>query len=197
MTFIFRNLLASILAVLGLAPVSRASTRDVAFTFRMGAGYPGDVNRTHPASVLPGLINTTTPPRFYGDFVLHDGANGYKGVVAGDQSATALKFAGVLVRPYPSQQRSGGDSAALGEAVPPTSGVADFLDDGFIMVKIPAGQTVVKGGTVYVWCTATETTNVQGRCVGAATATKTVPVANAYFNGPADSNGNVEVRVTA
>lgn len=185
-------------AILLFGSPIRSTTHDVAFTFRMGAGSPGDVNRTHPASIISGLINTTTPPRYYGDFVLNDATtNSYKGVVAGDGSATALKFAGVAVRPFPTQQNSGGMSSPLGEAAAPTSGVLDVLDDGFIMVKIPAGVTVAKGGTVYVWCAASTGNHVQGRCEGAASSTNTVPVANAYFTGPADANGVVEVRVTA
>ena len=35
---------------------TRQKTRDVAFTFRMGAGFAGDVNRTHPASIEPVMI---------------------------------------------------------------------------------------------------------------------------------------------
>ena len=58
-------------AALLFGPVlMRSSTRDVAFTYRMGAGFPGDINRTQPFSAVPSLINTTTPPRAYGDPVL-------------------------------------------------------------------------------------------------------------------------------
>lgn len=176
-------------------PVFRARTCDVAFQYRMGVGYPGDVNRMHPASVVAGLLDSGNPFRAYGEAALFGSANNYRPIIASDQSATAVKIAGVLVRPYPTQQMSGGMNAALGAAVPPSMGPADFLDEGFIIVKMKAGVTVKKGDPVFVWATATETVNIQGEFQATATTSKTVPVANAYFNGPADANGNVELRV--
>lgn len=178
--------------------IVRARTADVAFGYRMGAGFPGDVNRTHPASVVPALTNATTPPRAYGDPLLHDLAtNSLRGVVSGDQSATAINIAGIMVRSFPTQQMSGGMSSALGAAVPPTSGVLDVCSQGFVICKIPAGAVAAKGGQVFIWCAATASTNVQGALVVAASAGNTVPVANAKFNGPADADGNVEVEVWA
>lgn len=176
-------------------PVTRARTGDVAFAYRMGAGFPGDVNRTHPASIVPGLLDSTNVFRNYGEVALFGSANNYRGVVAADQSTTAVKAAGFLVRPYPTQQMSGGMSSALGTATPPTSGIADFLDEGFIICKMKAGVTVKKGDPVWVWAIATSGANIQGELQAAATASSTVPIANAYFNGPADAEGNVEVRV--
>lgn len=179
-------------------PIVRARTCDVAFTYRMGAGFPGDVNRTHPFSVLPGLTNTTTPPRAYGDPVFVNTAdNTYRGAVSGDNNATAAAIAGVLVRPYPTQQQSGGMSASLGAAVPPTSGVLDVLRDGYIMVKLPAGRTVTKNGTPFLWCAASASGNIQGQLMEAASAGNTLPVSNARFTGPADANGNAELEVWA
>ena len=180
------------------SPIVRSRTGDVAFTYRMGAGFPGDINRTHPFSVLPGLINTTTPPRNYGDPLLINTAdNTYRGVLSTDQSATAINIGGVTVRPYPTQQQSGGMSSALGAATPPTSGVFDVLREGYIMAKLPSGSTVTKGGTVYIWCAANSGAHVQGALEPAASAGNTVPVANAMFTGPCDANGVVEIEVRA
>lgn len=176
-------------------PVFRARTCDIAFGYRMGVGFPGDVNRTHPFSVLPGLINTTNPPRAYGEAVLFGTTNDYRAVIAADQSATAQKIAGVMVRPYPTQQQSGGMSSAFGTAVPPTSGVGDFLHQGFILVKGKAGMTVKKGDPCYIWAIATAGANIQGEFQAAATASSTVLCSNARYNGPADANGNVEIEV--
>lgn len=177
-------------------PSFRARTCDVAFSFRMGAGFPGDINRTNPFSAVPVLINTTNPPAAYGNPVLVDTAtNSVRGVIAADGSATPAAIYGVAVRPFPTQQASGGMSSALGSAAPPASGVMDVLRGGFIMAKLPAGVTVAKGGTVYVWAAATSGNNIQGALVGAANGTNTLTVTNAVFNGPADSNGNVEIEV--
>lgn len=197
-----KSLVASVtaffMAVLFGPTTFRLRTCDVAFTFRMGAGFPGDINRTHPFSVMPGLANVTTPPRNYGDPVLVDTAtNSYRGVIAGDNNAAALAFQGVIVRPYPMQQTSGGMSAAIGTAAAPTTGVIDILEEGYIMGKIPPGVTVTKNGTVYVWCAVNSGNHVQGALEGAASVGNTVPVLNAKFNGPADANGNVEIRIMA
>lgn len=178
-------------------PVMRARTCDVAFQFRMGAGFPGDVNRMHPASIVPGLLDTVNPFRAYGEAALFGSANNYRPVIAADQSSTAIKIAGVIVRPYPTQQMSGGINSPIGAAVPPASGSADFLHAGFIMVKMKAGVVVKKGDPVFVWATATETVNIQGEFQAAATVSKTVPVSNARFHGPADAAGNVELEVWA
>lgn len=194
--------LASIFA--GPAPMSvssgpkiRAKTRDISFSYRMGAGFPGDVNRMHPASIVPSLINTATQvPRAYGDPVLV-GADGVslRGLVAADGSATPGVIYGFTVRPFPVQQLTGGTTSAIGSATPPTSGIMDALRSGFIMAKVPAGATTVKGGTVYAWAAATSGSNIQGALVAASSTTNTYTISNAKFNGPADASGNVEVEV--
>ena len=38
----------------------------VAFPFRMGAGFAGDVNRTHPATIEPNVNDTVNPLSFFG-----------------------------------------------------------------------------------------------------------------------------------
>lgn len=196
---LFKTVWAALAAfVVGLLfgpPTFRARTCDVAFGFRMGAGFPGDVNRTHPFSVEPALTDTTDVIAAYGNPVLYKTSNNsYKGFVAAD-TTTPVIAAGFLVRPYPTQQQSGGMSSSIGVATPPTSGVIDVLNSGYIMSKIPAGVSVTKGGAVYVWFAATSGNNIQGGLVGAATGGSTALITNAKFNGPADASGNVEVRV--
>lgn len=180
-----------------LTPLSaKHRTCDVAFPYRMGAGFAGDINRTNPFSALQGLINTTTPPRAYGDPVLVNAAdNTLRGLVPGDNNATAAAVYGITVRPYPTQQQSGGMGASIGPAVPPTSGMADFLRQGFIMVKLPAGAVVAKGSQAFIWCAATASTNIQGGFVATASAGNTLPVSNAAFTGPADATGIAELEV--
>lgn len=181
-------------------PVFRARTCDVAFSYRMGAGFPGDVNRTHPFSVLAGLVNTSVQvPRLYGDPTIVDtSTNSYRGLVVADQSnSTAVVCDGVVVRPYPTQQSTGGATASLGTGASPSSGVIDILRSGYIMVKIPSGQPVTKKGAVYAWCAASSGAHVLGGFEGAYSAGNTVQISNAYFTGPADSSGNVEIELRA
>lgn len=189
--------LASLALIASLAPV-RASTRDVAFTYRMGAGSPGDVNRTHPASILPGLMNQANPVLLYGNPVLIDSAtSSYRQVLPADTTATTI--AGVLVRPYPTQQLSGGLSATLGAAVPPTKGVVDVLRAGFIMVTCNnfAAVPSTKGGAVFVWVAASTGLHIQGGFEAAASGANTIALTNARFNGPSDAAGVTELEVWA
>ena len=196
---LFRTFLATVSALFASLlfgpPLMRARTADIAFNYRMGAGFPGDVNRTHPFSVEPALTDTTDVIAAYGNPVLYKTSNNsYKGFVAAD-STTPVTVAGFLVRPFPIQQQSGGMSAAIGAATPPTSGVIDVLNEGYIMSKLPAGATVTKGGAVYVWFAVTSGNNIQGGLVASLTGGSSALITNAKFNGPADANGNVEVRV--
>lgn len=174
----------------------RAKTCDVAFAFRMGAGFPGDVNRSSKFSVEPAAIHSAAPPVAYGQPVLIDGTSqGARPFTTGDQSDTAASGYGVTVRPFPFQQSSGSNfgEATLGAAVPPATGAIDVLRSGYIIGKLPAGQTSVKGGLVYVWCTASAGANVQGAITSVFDAGDTTRLANATFNGSPDANGNVEI----
>lgn len=175
----------------------RARTHDVAFTYRMGAGFPGDVNRTHPASILPGLFNVTNPVRLYGDPVLI-ASNGYRGFIAGD-TTTPAAIAGIAVRPYPTQQTTGGMSASLGAAVPPAGAVGDVLREGYIIVRSNdfAANPPTKGGAVYVWFAASSGVHVQGGFETVATGGSTALISNAKYNGPPDANGITEIEVWA
>ena len=100
-------------AVMGLLAMlapsgGRAVTHDVAFPYRMGAGFPGDINRSHPFSAVPGLNNSSVQAvRYYGDAVFVNAADStIRGAVAADNNASATAIYGVCVRPYPIQQQS-------------------------------------------------------------------------------------------
>lgn len=173
----------------------RMKTKDVSFPFRMGAGFPGDVNRTHPVSIEPALTGNT-PPTAYGQPVLIDSTNqGVRPFAAGDQSNTVAAGYGITVRPYPTQQASASNygSASIGAAVPPTTGAIDVMRSGYIMVNLPAGGSPVKGGPVYVWAAASTGNHVLGGVEAAYTAGSTTQLLNATFQGTPDANGNVEI----
>jgi hypothetical protein len=186
-------------AAMGPAIITRSRTRDVAFPYRMGAGFPGDVNRTHPASILPGLMDSTDPIRLYGDPCLIDATdNTYRGFTTADTGDTQL-IAGLLVRPYPIQQQSGGMSASIGAATPPTSGAIDILDDGFMIAKCNnfAANPPRKGADVWVWVVASTGNHVLGGMEAAedSTPANTSKVLNARWNSPPDANGIAEIQV--
>lgn len=199
-----KSLIAYAVAALLAAPAAgavRARTRDISFQYRMGAGFPGDVNRTHPASILPGLMTPTlaSKVRLYGDPVLIDPAtNSYRGILASDTAVT--KVDGILVRPYPVQQTTGGMASAIGAAVPPDGpAVIDVLNEGFIIARCNnfATQQPTKGGAVFIWVTANSGAHVQGGFESVANGANTIAVTNLKWNGPTDANGITEIQVAA
>lgn len=194
-----KNLIALAVSALAAAGLVRARTADVSFGYRMGAGFPGDVNRSHPASILPGMNNPTNPVRLYGDPVLIDGAtSSYRAFLAGDTAIT--KVDGIAVRPYPIQQTTGGLSAGIGAAAVATGQPLDVLNEGFMIARCNnfAAQQPQKGGAVYVWCAASSGAHVQGGFESAASAGNTAgPITNLKWNGPTDNNGITEIQVAA
>ena len=171
----------------------RAKTKDVAIQYRMNAGFSGDVNRTHPASIEPVQVDTTTPPEIYGMLGILDGAShNFRRFTTGDASQAAY---GLFVRPYPFQQQSGTNygSASIGNATPAT-GPGDVLRAGYGMAQVNAGQTApVKGGAVYVRVAATAGNNVIGQLETASSAGNNVLVTNAKFQGGMDANNVAEI----
>lgn len=188
------TLALAIASAFGFKVLTRQRTYDTAFTFRMGAGFPGDVNRTHPASILPGLMNASVQaPRLFGDPVLVDTAtNSYRGFITGD---TATTIDGVVCRPYPTQQTTGGMTAVYGAGVPSTTQPVDILQDGFIMAKVNNNAAVTKKGAVYVWIAASSGNHVIGGFEGSSGGGSTLAITNAQWNGPADANGIAEIQV--
>jgi hypothetical protein len=175
---------------------NRSRTLDVAITYRMGAGFPGDVNRMHPASIVPNLMDAANPIRLYGDPCTLGAANSVRGFLAGDAALTRIR--GVLVRPAVAQPTSGGMTQTFGTGAPPQSAVpVDIIEDGHVMVKCNnvAAASPVKGGAVFVWVTASAGADVQGGFRAAASAGNTAAILNAEWYSPPDSGGIAELRV--
>lgn len=173
-------------------------TKDAqAIQFRMPAGFPGDVNRTHPAWIEPCSLDPTNPPTFTGQACVIDATSHLlRTVLAGDTALTDIY--GFLVRAFPTQQKSSTNygAASIGNAGAPGVGKADVLRSGYIMTVLNnyAAQPAAKGGRVYIWIAATTTNHVQGGVEAAATGGSTIELdIKASFNGGADANGNVEV----
>lgn len=132
-----------------IIPRGRARTHDVAIKYRMGAGFAGDVNRTHPASIEPAKLDGTSPPTFFGQAVLANPAdNSVKAFGVSDDSALTEIY-GVTVRAFPIQQMTGGLSASFGGGGIPAAQPIDVLKLGYILV--PVVGTVRKGDPVFVW----------------------------------------------
>lgn len=189
----------AVAAAFGQAPVSstprgRSKTRDVAFTYRMGAGFPGDINRTHPAEVEAAVV-ASVPPTAYGQPVLIENASqGIRPFQAGD--VAVIMPWGFTVRPFPTQQQSGGMTASLGAATPPTSGVMDVMRQGLMMTQLnDIAATPKKGDPVFVWCAATAGVHKQGgiEVIASGGNTAALDPNKFQFNGTPDSAGVVEI----
>lgn len=163
--------------------------RDIAITFRMGAGFAGDVNRSHPTNIEPALIDPNSPPTAYGQAVVGDVASqGVRPLQVGDAGTTIY---GVTVRPYPTQQTIGGMAAALGSAVAPATGVTDVLKNGYILV--PVVGTPTKFAPVFVWIAAPNGAHVTGGFEAVASGANTALLAGATWNGGPDATGIAEL----
>jgi hypothetical protein len=164
--------------------------------FRTAAGYAGDVNRTHPADVVPGQPDATNPPTLPGQGVIYDATSHLvRKLITGD-GTSGVTLIGITVRVYPFQQQitSGNYGAAAMGAVNLQSGVPiDTLRRGFIMATVPTGQAPVPGGAVYIWNTASSGNHIQGGFEATATGGSTTLVSNALWHSGADVNGNAEM----
>ena len=171
-------------------------THDAAFTFRMPTGFAGDVNRVHPASIEPCLIDVNAPPTAYGQAVLVDATTqGVRPYTLGD---TAVAPYGVTVRPYPLQQASATNYGAValgGVQAPPAAQPVDVLKSGYILVPLQnfGVNNAVKGGAVFIWVAASAGNHVQGGFESVTGGGNTVSLTNCYFNGPAGADGIAEL----
>lgn len=158
-----------------------------AFLTRMPAGIPGDITRKQGAVVEPQVIDSSVPPTVYGNPVKIT-AGKVRPIVLND---AATDIYGILVRPFPTNAGQDG----LGVSTPPTSGPCDVMKSGYINVKLNGNRSAVKNGTVYVrvGTSSDPTTKPVGGIEAEADGIRTVIMAGAYFMGPEDSTGNIEI----
>lgn len=175
----------------------RARTADVAYTYRMPAGFAGDINRTHPASVEACLPDPINFPTFTGQACVIDATSNLLRKVGVTDDHALTDIYGVAVRSYPTQQATGGMSASFGNAVINPQQPVDVLKSGYIMV--PVLGVPVKGGSVFVWALPASGSHVPGGFETVATANSTIALPpNSYsFNGGPDANGIAEVIIRA
>lgn len=166
------------------------------FAFRMGAGFAGDVNRTHPASVEPAFNDAANPVLSAGlACLINAGKNGVRQVAAGDTAVT--KIYGVAVRAYPLQDPGTSNpygATGQGAEALPSGQAIDVLRSGYI--NVPVVGNPGKGDAVFVWVAASGGGHTQGGFEAAASAGNTAAIANAQFNGAPDSNGITEIVVS-
>jgi hypothetical protein len=159
-----------------------------AFQFRMPAGIPGDLSRPATATVEAQILDATYYPTVFGVPGTIDSTSlKFRKIKAGD---TASSVTGLYVRPYP---MTGNGTDGLGTSTPPVSGIANVLKRGYMTVQLNGATASAKNGVVYVRTVANGGNTIIGGIEAAADSTNTFVLANAYFTGPADSGGNVEI----
>jgi hypothetical protein len=178
--------------------VGRAITHDHAFSFRMGAGFPGEVTRSHPSGTIEAnRISPTAPVLGFGLACIFDPATAsVRQAAAGDTAL--LDIYGIAVRFYPGQANvppSGQYGAQPFNVVvpPPLNQPLDVLRQGYILVQ--AFGTPRKGDPVFLWIAASGGGHVQGGFEIAASTTNTIPVGGSkttWASGP-DANGIAEL----
>lgn len=170
------------------------------FTYSMPYGIPGAVNRVggRGPDIEAQIMDPTHPLPFYGLFGQIDATTGFFRQLTSTDAAVY----GLLVRPYPEQPTTAtgfSGSISLGTAaVPPQFQTAiDVLKSGYMTVKLYNTTAAVKNGAVYTRIADNDATGFPLGDVEAAAdssgGTNTLLVTPAYFMGPADSNGNVEI----
>ncbi|MDN7895871.1 hypothetical protein QZM82_06640 [Burkholderia cepacia] len=161
-----------------------------AYTFRMPAGFAGDLQRAEVATIEPQQIDPAAPPTVFGVAVKLVNGKIQPINSAGD---TAALVYGVNLRPYPIQ---GNGTDPLGTSTPPTSGVTDVLKRGYVNVALGGTTAATKGGTVYLRVAAAAAGKPLGGFEAAADGTNTVAMpASWYFTGPGDTYGITEIAV--
>lgn len=159
----------------------------VAYTTRLPVGFPGRVSRSDSLTIEPAIIDSGTPPTAYGRPTKIVSGK-LRGPASGDAGTV---FNGWLVNPYPTQSSTNGLGAS---PTPPTSGLADNMKRGYMTVPLALG-TAAKDGQVYVVTTAGGTVVVGDIVTSASPAGggTGVAVTGAFFMGPADAAGIVEI----
>lgn len=167
----------------------------VAFSYRMPAGIPGEMQRIWSGTTIEQNVQESPFIAAYGMACILDSNTGcVRAVQAAD---TALSIYGFAVRPYPIQ--AGAASGQFGAQplgtpiAPPQIGVIDILRRGYINVLLGGSVAAKKGGAVFIWIAASSGAHVQGQPEAAATGGSTIAVADCIFQGPADASGNVEI----
>ena len=172
-----------------LVRLGRHKVRDIAYQFKMPAGFPGDVNRSHPADIEPALADPTNPPTSFGQAVVGNPVSGgVRALIAGDSGTTIY---GVLARAYPTQQALGGLNSAFGVGGPNANATVSVLRNGYIMVPVVGAPT--KFAPVFIWIGVTGAGHTFGGFEAVAAGVSTAQLANASFNGGPDANGVCEL----
>ncbi|MBZ7195469.1 hypothetical protein FMK61_01570 [Klebsiella oxytoca] len=159
---------------------------DNTILYRMSSGIAGAISRPQDLTVEPQTLDSTKAFAAYG-LAGKFSAGKFVPIEAADTAAVVV---GIYVRPYP--------TASLPDKVRQIgtgySFAGDCMKRGYVTVNLGADASAVAlGGEVYMRVATPSDTSPLGAFLAAADGENTVQLTNAYFNGPGDANGNIEL----
>ncbi|MFI7782651.1 hypothetical protein EN46_01990 [Citrobacter amalonaticus] len=154
--------------------------------YRMPSGIAGAISRPHDLTVEPHVLDSTKLFEAYGLGGKIVGGK-FVPIEAGD-AVTVL--AGIFVRPYPTASQPD-KVRQIGSGF---NFSGDNLKRGYVTVNIGGDASAVAlNAPVYMRVDTPSASSPLGAFVAAADGTNTVQITNAYFNGPGDADGNIEL----
>lgn len=159
---------------------------DNTILYRMYSGIAGAISRPQDLTVEPQTLDSAKAFAAYG-LAGKFSAGKFVPIEAADTAAVVV---GIYVRPYPTASQPD-KVRQIGTGY---NFAGDCMKRGYVTVNLGADASAVAlGGEVYMRVATPSDTSPLGAFLAAADGANTVQLTNAYFNGPGDANGNIEL----
>ena len=159
---------------------------DNTFLYRMPAGIAGAISRPQDLTVEPQTLDSAKAFAAYG-LAGKFSAGKFVPIEAAD---TASVVVGIYVRPYPTASQPD-KVRQIGTGF---NFAGNCMKRGYVIVNLGVdASSVALGGAVYMRVATPTASSPLGAFLAAADGENTVQITNAFFNGPGDANGNIEL----
>jgi len=159
---------------------------DNTFLYRMPAGIAGAISRPQDLTVEPQTLDSAKAFAAYG-LAGKFSAGKFVPIEADD---TAAVVGGIYVRPYPTASQPD-KVRQIGTGF---NFAGDCMKRGYVIVNLGVdASSVALGGAVYMRVATPTASSPLGAFLAAEDGANTVQITNAFFNGPGDANGNIEL----
>lgn len=159
---------------------------DNTILYRMSSGIAGAISRPQDLTVESQTLDSAKAFASYG-LAGKFSAGKFVPIEAADTAAVVV---GIYVRPYPTASQPD-KVRQIGTGY---NFAGDCMKRGYVTVNLGADASAVAlGGEVYMRVATPTSSSPLGAFLAAADGENTVQLTNAYFNGPGDANGNIEL----
>ncbi|HGN8867071.1 structural cement protein Gp24 [Klebsiella michiganensis] len=159
---------------------------DNTFLYRMPAGIAGAISRPQDLTVEPQTLDSAKAFAAYG-LAGKFSAGKFVPIEADDTAAVVV---GIYVRPYPTASQPD-KVRQIGTGF---NFAGDCMKRGYVIVNLGVdASSVALGGAVYMRVATPTASSPLGAFLAAEDGANTVQITNAFFNGPGDANGNIEL----